>query len=366
VRLSLDDTEERAEVTVHTRVADNARMFALAARYLMLSQKSGSDPVDEAKRERARPEVIAALETLPRVNAAIKAAVDAGNTGGPWGGELAPYTTLADAFVVSLRNVSVWDAALLFMMRVPFRTKVRIASGGISGATVTEGHVKLVSKLTMGTSADVQEKKTIAIIAVTQELLRFANSNAFQLELSSSVAAAVDSAFISDITTGISPIASNGGTSIAVLQDLDAGLAGLSLNSNSKVFCATSPDIMKKLVFKTTSTGARAFPELSISGGNIGGVEFVSTEGVSAQYVFFDASQLAAADNGLELDTSNAANLQLDSSPDSPAGPSTPYVSLWQLNMVAMKATRYWAVERLRSTAVSVISPVSYSGDSPS
>ena len=131
------------------------------------------------------------------------------------------------------------------------------------------------------------------------------------------------------------------------------------------MFAAVSPDIAKALAFKTTTTGERIFPDLGINGGTVGDVVVFPTDGVSGQIVFFDASQIATADTGIELDTAKYATLQFDTVGDSPPTASTNYVSLWQLDMVGLKATRHWAAERLRTGSVSVISGVSYTGNSP-
>ena len=104
--------------------------------------------------------------------------------------------------------------------------------------------------------------KSLAIVAITEELLRQTNINFFQSELQRAVAVAVHTAFISRITNGISPTTSSGTNARAVLQDFYAGLAALNLDAGSKVFVATSPAIVKAWAFRTTSTGQRAFRKL--------------------------------------------------------------------------------------------------------
>jgi hypothetical protein len=60
------------------------------------------------------------------------------------------------------------------------------------------------------------------------------------------------------------------------------------------------------------------------------------------------------------------AAVQADSAPDSPPTSSTVMVSTWQTNQVAVKIERYFGATRLRDTAVSMISNIAYSGNSPS
>jgi hypothetical protein len=267
--------------------------------------------------------------------------------------------------LASLRNISIFEAALPFTLRAPPHTNIRIVSGGITGSTPPEGMVKLVSKLSLA-AISLTEKKTVAIVAASDALIRFAASNALQDELSSAVTAQVDAAFISALTVGASPISSNGGTAVGVLQDINAAINALSLGSSSKVFLVVSPDICKSWALKVTGTGEQLFPQLTIDGGFIAGCQVFKTEGVNAQIVAFDARQVAASDNGIVLDTSDQTVLQLDTVPDSPPGALTPFISAWQNNWTALKAERYWSAVPLRSTAVSVVTNVAYgSSDSP-
>jgi hypothetical protein len=91
----------------------------------------------------------------------------------------------------------------------------------------------------------------------------------------------------------------------------------------------------------------------------------IVTGAVSGQIVGVDASQICAASGNIILDTSDEATLQFETSPDSPPSSATNLLSLWDMNYAAIRATRYWAVGRMRSAAVAVISGVTYTGDSP-
>jgi len=78
-----------------------------------------------------------------------------------------------------------------------------------------------------------------------------------------------------------------------------------------------------------------------------------------------DASQVAAASEGLVLDSSTEANIVMDTAPDSPPIASSAYISTWQLNLVALRAERYIGAKLLRSDAVAKITNVGYVGSSP-
>jgi hypothetical protein len=250
------------------------------------------------------------------------------------------------------------------MKAAPLHQQIVVASGGATAAMVPEGTAKPIAKLQFSVSS-ITENKTVCIVAITNELLRDANSRLFAQELTRAVASATDTAFVNRITLGISPTPSNGGTSVAILQDLATLLAALALDASSKVFLIVSSDIAKHWAVATTATGELAFPQMTPMGGAIQGMDVLVSDGVSGQIIAVDASQIVAAGGTVELDGSGVASVQMDSAPDSPPTAATNFLSFWQMNLAGLRATRYWGAERLRTGAVSVISNVAYSGNSP-
>ena len=293
----------------------------------------------------------------------LKSVIAAGSTTG-WGQPLAPYAQLADAFLLSLRSASAFDAMLPWMKAVPLHQQIVVASGGATAGTVAEGTPTPIAKLQFSVN-QITENKTICIVAVTKELLRNPSNDLFSQELTRAVASATDSAFINKLTAGIPSISSNGGTSVAILQDLAALLAALALDASSKVFLIVSSDIAKRWAVSTTATGELAFPQMTPTGGVIQGMDVLVSDSVSAQIIGVDAGQIAAASGTIELDGTGEATVQLDNAPDSPPTAATTVTSFWQMNLTGLRATRYWDAERLRTGAVAVVGNVSYTGNSP-
>ena len=306
--------------------------------------------------------------TTERVVAAVKTAVIPGSTSdGTFAAPLA-YQELSLAFLVSLRNIGVFDAALPFAVDVPLNMQVAVTTTGITAASIGEGQVKVISKISLAASA-LTPRKAVAIIAVTSELLRMGGAKAsrlFQQELSRAVAAETDSKFLSVISTGISASPSTGSNAAAIAADMGALLGALSTGVGSKVFIAMNPSDVKHFAIQIGTTGERAFPGVTINGGDYAGCTVIPTEALSGLIIAFDASQLAMGSTGIELDASDRASVQMDTAPDSPPSASTNMVSLWQMNMAGLRATRYFGCERLRTTAVAAISNVSWgSSNSP-
>ena len=60
------------------------------------------------------------------------------------------------------------------------------------------------------------------------------------------------------------------------------------------------------------------------------------------------------------IDTSKHATIQLNDAPDNPVTAATVQVSLWQDNLVGVRAERFVNWKKSRATAVSLISPTAY------
>lgn len=304
----------------------------------------------------------------PRIIEAVKALASAGSTtDGAWAAPLA-YQKLAESFLASLKNFGVFDSALPFAKPVPLNVQVTVVTLGATGSTVGQGQAKIISKLQLANTA-LTPRKAVAIIVTSDELLKMGGalaSRLFAQELQRAVVAETDAQFLSVITAGITPVSSSGSTAIAIGQDFANAFAALDLGNDSKVFVAMNPDDVKHVAVQIASTGERAFPGVGIHGGDYAGATIIPSDAVSGQIIAFDATQIAMGSITIEIDSSNQAAIQMDSTPDSPPTASTNLVSLFQSNQTGLRAHRWFGCERLRTAAVSVISGVSYgSANSP-
>jgi hypothetical protein len=287
-------------------MATNAHEFTELARAIM-SQKGNVDLAEKHVRDSGLP--------LIKTREILKTAVQSGSLTGTWGGELAPFTQVADAFLVSLRNFGVFDQALPFMKQIPLQTQVAVNTVGATAYSVGEGQLKPISKLTLAAaSAQLDPQKASAIVIATVSLLK------------------------------------HGG-----------GLAAITLNARSEVFIVANAEQVKYWAFALNGT-AGAYPGLTIKGGELLGARVVITDTGTTSATAFDASQIAANGGTIELDASSEATVQLSDTPDSPPTASTNVQSFFQLNLTGLRATRYWGAERLNTRAVAVLTS---SPDSP-
>ena len=299
-----------------------------------------------------------------------KAATPAGTTlDSSWAGALASTLSSPQGFIQSLRDSGAFDRLLPDMRRVPMNSRVVVTALGASGHTVSEASAKPISRLTLAAS-DLTPIKSLVILVLSRELLLAGGNGAdvlINVELAGAVAGAVDTAFVTALTDGLTSIPSQGATALGVRQDLRALVDSVATGAGSRLYLLANSTIAKRLAMLGTSTGGQALPNTNAStGGSIGGVPLVITDGITSNdLILVDAAQIAASSAAFELDRSNVALLNMNDSPDSPPTSATSYTNLWTENLVAIKSVRWWGVKRLASTAVALISNVTATGNSP-
>jgi HK97 family phage major capsid protein len=276
--------------------------------------------------------------------------------------------SLATAFLSSLSAVSAFDALWPSMLQVPLRTHIVSVSATITSTSISEGSVKPASQISL-TASDLDVVKCAAFVAMTAELLRSGTPGALavlQTELRTAIARATNSIFLPILTASAPSFPSSGVAGSGVRQDLRTLLANVTSGSASKLFLITGRTIAEALAVLPDTAGGPAFPLATVTGGSIGGIPIiVCDETAIGEIILVDASQVAAGTEGLVFDTADQASLQLDTVGDSPPTASTNLVSLWQLNLLAVRAERYIGAKVLRSDAVAKITGVGYTGGSP-
>lgn len=294
------------------------------------------------------------------VQRATKAAVMAGSLGD--GESRSALAALSAAWLATLAQASVFDKMLANMRQVPILTRFGVSTVEFDVTEVGEGDAAPVGMLTIGDTSPLSPRKVSAISVVSSELARLsAVLDLLDSELRSGLVKALDSAFLSDLVSATTPIAS-AGTAADAITDVDALLTAVPLGAASQPFFIFSQAAAKKLTTKNAS-GIFIWPMMTPTGGTIAGVKTLVTDALPAgAAVLVDASQLAAAGGEVTLSTSGHADLQLldfeslDQSPEA----SDVMTSLWQNNLRAVKATRTFCYRILRNSAVASLSGVSY------
>lgn len=321
----------------------------------------------------------------PEVESVLKAAVAAGTTTGTtWAAPLVEYQILTGEFIEYLRPLTI-IGRIPGLTRVPFKVKIPRQTGASTVNWVGEGKVKPLSALAFD-SVTLDFAKIAGIVVLTDELVRHSNPAAEALvrnDLARSIVEFMDLQFVdptkaatdvspASITNGVTATLPTGTTAAALRNDV-ATLMQTFLDSNqspsSAVWIMTQGTAMK-IGLMTNSLGNPDFPGIDVNGGTFMGLPVVASEGVPATgnsptdgypIILCKASEILLADDGnVTIDASREASLQMDDAPDSPPTASTNMVSLFQHNMMAIRAEREINWKKRRTEAVAYISNAKY------
>lgn len=331
-------------------------------------------------------------DTTPEVETVLRAAVAAGTTtDAAWAGPLVEYQQMASEFIELLRPATV-IGRIPGLRRVPFNISMPRGTTGSSVGWVGEGNAKPVSALAFDT-VTLRWAKAAGIVVLTDELVRFSNPSAeavVRQDLVGAMAGFLDEQFLdpavaavnnvspASITNGVTPIPASGTTA----DDLRADVKSLfSTYISANLSLASAVWIMSErmalaIAMLQNPLGQPEFPGLMANGGTFMGLPVVTSESVATNVAdpaspsTYDAGDLIilakaseimlADDGGVAIDVSREASLQMDSEPTNPTTASTVLVSLWQRNMVGVRAERWINWAKRRSGVVQYIVGANY------
>jgi len=320
------------------------------------------------------------FEQTPELEVILKAPVVVGSTTGTnWAKPLVEPQFMTSEFIELLNPMTI-IGRLPGLRRVPFNIKIPRQLTAASVSWVGEGHVKPVSAMSFD-SISLGYTKIAGIVPVTEELFRFSNPAIETLvrdSLLQAVAQLSDFDFLdptktavagvspASITNGATSHTASGATSDALRADLgtilssyaaaNMGMAGLVL--------VMKPSLAVRLSLMRNTLGGRDFPDINMGGGSLEGIPVVVSENIADGgsspptnlIIAINTPEILLADDGaVSVDISREASLQMDTAPDSPAVAGTVTVSLWQHNMVALRAERGLNWVRRRDSAVQYI-----------
>lgn len=313
----------------------------------------------------------------PEVEHEIKAAVASGNTtSATWAGPLALVTPLANEFLELLRPKTLLGR-IPGLRKVPFNVSVPAQTSGGTYGWVGEGAAKPVSALAFAT-VSLPFAKAAGIIVLTKELVKLSTPSAQELvrdDMINGMQQFLDTQFIdpavaisanvspASVTNGVTGTAASGTTEAAARADLRALIATFATNNIGLdgVVLVMSETVAFILGTIINAVGQPAFPGIGITGGSILGIPVVTSNVVGAQIVAIHAPSVLYADDGqTEIDVSEQASLQMDGAPTNPTDATTVLVSLWQRNLVGLRADRFVTWLKARANTVQRIHTVAY------
>lgn len=222
--------------------------------------------------------------------------------------------------------------------------------------------------------------KAAGIIVLTEELVKLSTPSAeglvreemiagmsqfLDVQFNDPAVAAVANVNPASITNGASTAAASGVTGAAAKTDLAASVAvftaaGIPLEGS--VWLMSDSNAFG-IAQSMNALGQPMFPGMSASGGSIFGIPVIVSNNVSTRVILVHApSILFADDGGVSIDVSREASVQMDSAPTDTVDATTVYISLWQRNLVGLKAERFITWIRARTAAVRYITAAAYNG----
>lgn len=331
-------------------------------------------------------------DSTPEVETILKAAVAAGTTTDTtWAKPLVEYQNMASEFAELLRPATI-IGRIPGLRRVPFNIKIPRQTGGSTVGWVGEGKPKPVSALAFD-QVSLGMAKTAGIVVITDELARASSPAAEEVvrqDLIDQTAQFLDRQFVdptvaasagvspASITNGVTAITASGTDADAFRADaqtLMAAFIAANMSLAGAVWIMTETQALG-LALMLNPLGQAEFPGMnSTGGGTLLGLPVITSENIPAQaavtgppaipagsrIILAKASEILLADDGQTmLDVSSEASLQMDSAPTDPPAAATVFVSLWQMNMVGIRAERYINWGKRRAGAVQYLTGTAY------
>ena len=370
-------SETRGQPVVNITTKPNRDKGIGMARYVMALVKAKGNRFEAAQYAGrmwgdGAEDVVAALRQDSLMQ--TKAAVAAGDTTtSTWAAELVAPGNLVGEFIEMLRPMTLLGR-IPGLRQVPFNRPVPGQSGGGTYNWVGEGAPKPITKPAYF-SKTVPYTKAAGIIVLTEELVRFSSPAAEALvrdEMLSGIQAFADAQLVdasvaavsgvnpASITNGVAGTGASGTTEADAVSDLSTLIQAFATNNYSLagLVLLTSEAVGFALGGLRNALGEPTFPGVGVGGGTLRGIPLITSNSVGAQIIAVHApSVLYADDGGIEFDISREASVQMSTTPTSVA---TSLTSLWQMNLVGLRAEWFVGWLKARTDAVDRITTVAY------
>lgn len=210
-------------------------------------------------------------------------------------------------------------------------TSLTLPLGKMQGTVIVE---RELAKLAPGTESAMTQ-------ALTGGLMSFQDR-----QLLDPAVAAVPDKNPASLTNGVTPITATGATLAAQVSELLAALFTNRPQTSRPVLIAT-PAVVSQL--------AASDANLTVAGGTFAGVPTFASPEAGALIVALDATGVVYADQGLEVDVTEVAAVQLSDVPDAPPTGATVITSLWQTNLVGYRVERFLWWEQADANVVQTL-----------
>jgi len=328
-----------------------------------------------------------ALDLRSRMSAEqiVKTAVDIGTTtDSDFASPLVYYANMVNDFIDFLRPQTI-VGRIPGLRQVPFDIRMARQTAGSTAQWVGEGAPKPLSRQSFD-AVTLGHTKLAVITVITEELARFSSPSAETLirnDLAAAVIEASDSDFVdpdnagsanvkpASIINGVSAVGSGGTSEADVRSNVNTIMSEWITNNKGVVggVWIMPTVVAMRLSTMVNSLGQPSFPTIRADGGTFYGLPVVTSQSngllngsANGKVVILaNAPEILLADDGqVSIDVSREASVQLEDTPTNPVVAATVLVSLWQQNLLGIKAERYINWTKARSTSASWLNSVNW------
>jgi HK97 family phage major capsid protein/HK97 family phage prohead protease len=322
------------------------------------------------------PEVEGMVEHMWRTKAAVAVGTTTDST---WAGPLVVTQPLND-FLDLLRPQTLLGR-VPGLKHVPFNISIPTQTTGGTYGWVGQNKPKPVTKADY-LAVTLAFNKVAGIIVLSEELVTLSTPSAEALvrdEMLKGMSTFLDQQFTDPavaVSAGINPASITNGAATIASSGVTGAAAKTDLSSRVGVFVAANYNLGESvwlmneanafgIGLSVNGLGQPLFPGFTgLTGGMLMGIPVVVSNSVGARIILAHTPSILYADEGgIRIDVSREASVQMDSAPTDTVDATTVYLSLWQRNLIGLKAERIITWKVARSTAVTYITTAaSYNG----
>lgn len=317
-------------------------------------------------------------DTTPEVEMYLKTAVAAGTTtDATWAAPLMPAAQALTGDFLELLRPATLLGKMPRLRKVPFNVAVTSQTAGGTYGWVGQGKPKPVTTNAFAT-VTLLFNKIAGIIVITEELAKFSTPSAeetIRQDMIAGIAGFMDSQFIdpsvaasgtvtpASITNGTSAITSSGTSADNAKTDIKALVAtfvAANLSTQDAILIMSEANAFA-LGVAVNPLGQQLYPGLGAKGGNIMGIPVITSQAASTNVILVDQQGvLFADDGGVTIDVSREASVEMETPVTDPVVAATVMVSLWQQNLIGLRAERFCSWKRARTASVKYVSSAAY------
>jgi HK97 family phage major capsid protein/HK97 family phage prohead protease len=326
------------------------------------------------------PEVEEMVKHMWRTKAAVAAGV---TTDATWAGPLV-VTQPLNEFLALLRPRTLLGR-IPGLKQVPFNISIPSQTTGGTYGWVGQNKPKPVTKADY-LAVTLAFNKVAGIIVMSEELVTLSTPSAENLvreEMLAGMSAFLDQQFCDPavaVSAGINPASITNGAATIASSGVTAAAAKVDLASRVGVFVAANIPLAESvwlmneanafgIGISMNALGQPLFPGFASMGtASVGerllGIPVIISNNVGARVILAHTPSILFADEGgIRIDVSREATVQMDSAPTDTVDATTVYLSLWQRNLIGLKAERIITWKLARAAAVTYITTASpYAG----